>query len=130
MTKQTRLRRLRRLREIIVQRNQEGKLDMADFGLHEGLHAPKENNYCGTACCALGWASLDPSFRRAGLKGTWVNWETGFSLRVSYRDSDFFQAGAEFFGLYYFEASNVFAGGNSFWKTIEKLDELIAEYAE
>jgi hypothetical protein len=30
------------------------------------VHA--EPNTCGTACCALGYAALDPQFRREGLK--------------------------------------------------------------
>ena len=45
-----------------------------EWGQHEGDHDPKEKNYCGTTACIAGWCSLDPWFRRRGLKGTFTSW--------------------------------------------------------
>lgn len=40
----------------------EGKFDMRFWGMHEGDHPPEEDNYCGTAVCAMGLAAILPEF--------------------------------------------------------------------
>lgn len=44
----------------------EGKFAMSHWSVNNKLGVPKLGD-CGTAACALGWATMIPSFRRAGL---------------------------------------------------------------
>jgi hypothetical protein len=60
---------------------------------------------CGTAACALGEAGFDPVFRKAGLMT-----ETGpHGGWVFYKDESGFDAGAEFFGISYEDACDLFS---------------------
>jgi hypothetical protein len=77
-------------------------------------HTPKEAfieidaNYCGTAGCALGWATTIPSFRKAGLrlysvKNFWGDSSTQGEVylidpKTNEKITDNFGAAAQFFG--------------------------------
>lgn len=64
---------------------------------------------CGFAACALGWAALDPEFRRAGLLFV-VDTDSNFVIEaeVEYRGLTADEAGAAFFGLTSDEAALLF----------------------
>ena len=68
-------------------------------------------NVCGTTACALGWAASMPEFRKRGLKMHWdENWEEAYPM-LKDKDGDVLtgeDAGAEFFGLSYDEAEELF----------------------
>ncbi len=64
-----------------------------------------EENQCGFAACALGWAASNPTFNRDGLR--LVHDEGGF-MHVEYRDSTDTEAGVKFFGLDWDEAAYLF----------------------
>ena len=49
--------------------------DFSLVGEHVGDHPPKEENYCGTTACAMGWLGLTNQF---GFKPVW---ETGTEVR-------------------------------------------------
>ena len=48
------------------------KFDMSHWGEHKEGHHPKEQNYCGTSACAIGWLSTMPKWQERGIKGRWV----------------------------------------------------------
>lgn len=85
------------------------RFDMYTFGHHAGNHAPEEQNYCGTAACYAGWLSLDPWFRKRGLRGEWA-WSY---LIVRYRRDTDGDALMKFFGLDFDAILYVFGGQNA-----------------
>ncbi len=133
MRKQTRLRRLRRLAEIVREKQAVGTLEMSSFGVHDGDHVPEEDNFCGTRACALGWAALDPAFQAEGLSGVWEESAFGtFWLRVEYRGwfstPLFFAAGTRFFGLTRNEAAALFSGEFPGEYVPAEIDRLVTKY--
>lgn len=56
-------RRLLKLADFLETADLPGKFDMGSWSEEEESGRPK----CGTAACAMGWATTIPSFRRAGL---------------------------------------------------------------
>lgn len=67
---------------------------------------------CGTVGCALGWAGLDPSFRKAGLKTNQEDGNVYFNRSTFYFPTSSvmlsYNAGAKFFGLEEEEAHEIF----------------------
>lgn len=100
--------------------------NMGVWGVHYGDHEPGEQNYCGTAACALGTAALLPAFQIEGLRAQWVYNEmardprTGketktYKLAIRFTDVNDYvwcetYAGQQFFGLTENEAADVFTG--------------------
>jgi hypothetical protein len=86
------IKRLRRLADVILPRVHYTKFNMGFY--HDGT--------CG---CALGWAGLDPVFRRQGLKTL----PAATRAVVQFNGNPFSQsAAAEFFGLTENEAEDLF----------------------
>lgn len=59
----------------------------------------RDEEPCGTTCCALGTAALDPEFVQQGLVGTWHGPKGNKSLEVLFGDEEGTDAGAKFFGI-------------------------------
>jgi hypothetical protein len=127
-------RRLLKLADIL-EKLPDDNFDMGQWGEHEGRHKPKQDNYCGTVACVLGWASLDPGLRRQGLKGLWTHSRyydntISSSLSVEFdglRDAD---AGKEFFGLSDEEKIQLFFDDKTREEAIEMLRELAVNREE
>jgi|688.fasta_scaffold848324_1 hypothetical protein len=60
---------LQRVREQMRQEKLQKKNPVIEFDLDSWADAKKDkhDNYCGTTCCAVGHAALDPYFRKNGL---------------------------------------------------------------
>jgi hypothetical protein len=72
-----------------------------------GWHAVKGD--CGTVGCALGHASFDPKFNRAGLVGGLSRGQNAFYLKLAgVRQADYVQTAMKFFGLTDNQADNLF----------------------
>jgi hypothetical protein len=74
----------------------------------------REHN-CGTAACALGWATTITEFNRDGLvianyNPALVDWDT-----MNVIESDPFRAAAKFFGITLNDASNLFSNNEEFY---------------
>lgn len=101
-----------------------GVINMSMWGSHAGAHPPEQDAWCGTTCCALGWATTIPLLRRAGLKGEWVEsyrWTITdpdrLRLSISFEDkkgdyhtSEELVAGAMVFGMSQCVSSYIFGG--------------------
>ena len=75
------------------------------------IYRKPDLNVCGTTACALGWAASMPEFRKRGLKMHWDgHWEEAYPvLKDKYGEEHTGEdAGAEFFGLSYDEADELF----------------------
>lgn len=90
-------RRLLKLVDFLETADLPGEFDMGSWSKEEENGRPK----CGTAACAMGWATTIPSFRRAGL---FLN-ECGDPEFKGYTES---QAAARFFGIENEQALNLF----------------------
>ena len=55
-----------------------GKFEFEILGSHRGTHAPKEENYCGTSGCAMGWFGIK---KFGDFRGEWREDEHS-SIRV------------------------------------------------
>lgn len=82
--------RLNELAKLILaaerQRKEQGGgvvFDMDTWGFHPSSHAPEEQNYCGTAVCAIGLASIQPTAKEEGVRTTWTADERGGVRGVS-----------------------------------------------
>lgn len=83
--------------------------DMGEWGSHSAAHRPTADNYCGTAACAAGWLSLDPWFRRRGMKGEWTKrLFNDYELNPFGHDKDPDEELPRFFGLTFEESLEVF----------------------
>ena len=123
--------RLTRLADYLENLPPNRKFDMRTWGTHPtGTHTPPEENYCGTAACALGHAAMIPKFQKLGLQIAWHQpWGEGsgfpWSAEITYKDEYDSYAGALFFGLTDREASNLFLSIRaSRRRTINKLRKL------
>jgi hypothetical protein len=111
MKQETRLKRLRKLLEVLEQvRDEKRPLDL-DVFIDDRIWSHKTPllnttpaEECGTSSCILGWAGRAKWFRKRGLK-TSLSFGTVF-----YKEEEGFQAGAEFFGMSYSEAETIFRG--------------------
>lgn len=84
-----------------------------------------EAKSCGFEGCVLGWAPLEPSFRKAGLKLVSMRGECGrheydvelrgFSPDCNLTLRHSFQAAAHFFGISYEAARVIFGTAGSNW---------------
>jgi hypothetical protein len=64
---------------------------------------------CDTSACALGWASLDPTFNKEGLTLEWgPNYWGEPAWIPTYAGSTMYDAGARFFGITESEAQQLF----------------------
>lgn len=75
-------------------------------------HAIKHHMTCGAAACALGWAGLDPKFRRAGLRVKAIAGEAVITTGHThdYKSDSYAQSvlsATEFFGIQYGEAIHI-----------------------
>ena len=113
------------------------RFHMPVWGLHVGTtHPVREQNYCGTAACALGWAALMPQFRKLGLKMHWskrdYGWEGLPTLRLDQPNvwGDIVitgeDAGQILFGLTDAESTWLFLRMGSRESVIKRIDKLIA----
>ena len=61
---------LERIREQMRLDKKNKKNFVVGFDLGTWADTPKDNNdnYCGTTCCAIGHATLDPYFQKNGLR--------------------------------------------------------------
>jgi hypothetical protein len=66
--KQFHVNRLKRLRQILVDLH--GNSNRVCLRVFAVPNTDEEGHTCGTLACVLGWAGLDPNFRRRGLKTT------------------------------------------------------------
>lgn len=98
-------RRLLRL-AAILKRVREEQFNMTILGMRHR----EARNHCGTEACALGWAGLDPGFRRSGLVGSWDKIGDAAWLNVRCGPVEGVTAGAAFFGLTGGEAFRLFNG--------------------
>jgi hypothetical protein len=124
MNTATRKRRLTKLADRLA-KVQEERFDMALWAAHNGEHSPEEDNFCGTAACALGHAAMIPAFKRAGLGLDWFlrdegNPDKGWSAFVRFDGFDSEDAGAAFFGLSAEEANKLFLDTNATRKEVIK----------
>lgn len=86
-------------------------------------------NFCGTMACVAGWASLDPWFRRRGLKGKWgstFSWsgeggEPRSELFLNMDPGDL----VDYFGITYEERDELFYGTGTVRKAIRIIKRLI-----
>ena len=114
-------RRLEKLRDFLKtippkKFNMEMWMDLS--GIQKEFEKPINANLCGTAGCAVGWATTIPSFRRAGLglyqmKNVWHDQSTGCNVRylnpkTKEYYSDFYGV-AIFFGIDYHDAEYLFS---------------------
>jgi hypothetical protein len=89
------LKRLQRLREIVAAK--------------EPDQVNMEQWKCGTTACALGWASLDPTFNKEGLNlELGPNYWGETAWIPTYNGSTMYDAGARFFDLFLDEAQELF----------------------
>lgn len=97
-------RRLLKLAEFLETANIPIKFDMAagELGYAESAKAGRPE--CGTAACALGWATAIPSFRRAGLRFDM----DGYTSWPIFREAAGYLAGAAFFEISGPQASGLF----------------------
>lgn len=133
------VKRLTRMRDEIKQSStvSNRKFLMSTWGRHKGDHKPPAANYCGTAACALGHAAIVPEFRRAGLTLRWHKYNKNWEAEVLYKTNDGYGyytghcAGAEFFGITYAEASDLFLTTNRPKKeVIAEINRLIEQYSK
>lgn len=99
--------RLKRLKKII-EKVPEEKINMLSWF---------DETECGTTACVLGWASLDKSFRRAGLKsykriGGKICFKPTFKFDIDRNiyniEFTYQNAGKAFFGLSFYETNYLF----------------------
>lgn len=93
--------RLLKLAEFLENEVPRKRFDMGQWGGHSGFH----ENKCGSAACALGWATTIPAFRRAGL----IFSERGIPTFEGEWGED---AGARFFNLPRGQATTLFMPGS------------------
>lgn len=111
------------------------QINMDIWAVHPVWHAPKNDNYCGTTACALGWAALDKDFNRAGLRIQWHPADgyrskliEGFPTRHGVTG---YEAATDFFGLTDKESWNTFYGeGDTKDTVIAKLKRLAKNRTE
>lgn len=111
---QTRIARLKRLRNVILPRVPRG---------HFNMNVWAYKNKCGTTACALGWAGLDPSFRRAGLKTSIEEGRVYLNNRYAGVD-----AALMFFNITYEETTNLFLWSASKRSFRNKITRIIRKY--
>lgn len=93
------------LRTIPSERFYYGAWSVSDVGPEEWKKGEKKLT-CGTAACALGWATAIPTFKRAGLKLV-----PGL-VKLDHKDGTCesgFDAGASFFGITLEESDYLFS---------------------
>lgn len=123
------LRRLRHLLEVLK------SIPLHDFDMETW---GEKTEACGTHACLLGHASLDPVFRRQGLKGHWriVEWSLEKRLHIAYDGKiEPIIAGRDFFHLEDHEATALFCpsildatkGVSAKRQKISQLKELIKD---
>lgn len=78
-------------------------------GLKEGPVNRQHMHLCGTTACAMGWACMVPSFRKAGLR--LVNDGTSVG-EVRYRGATDGDAAEDFFGIGAFAVDDLFSAMN------------------
>lgn len=121
--RRTYIRRLRNLRELLLNIKEElpelGVFDMGTFYIPKNNarffpSRPHRLHPCGSAACALGAAALHPRFKRQGLKLGGKGGKGYFGEPVpTYNGEKGFRAGAEFFGLQYGDAEDLFTEGRN-----------------
>lgn len=103
---------LETLRDFLRDKVPEAKFDMNTWA-YINRAATEEPSFnfeevkleaCGTAGCAIGWATTIPSIREAGLRLEW----DGYSVFPAYKDTGYFVACADFFGITYEDAEYLF----------------------
>ena len=114
------------------------KFDMGVFG--ERTRAPKgKATACGTTCCALGTAALDPYFQAKGLDHTWkktVGEDKFYYMSIfkaggtnDNRVDTAIQAGADVIGITYSEAYSIFMQTtHTKKKVLSSIQDLIEQY--
>lgn len=140
MDNKMRLERLYKLREMLmsIQRNRVLVLNGKKTYFHMNVFVnPREDTiveeipeFCSTASCALGSASLLPWFRRRGLVDDVDNYS------VKYKSFHDFEAGAEFFGITneqsedIFDPMKYFCDGEEITPSMvrKRVDKLIKKY--
>jgi len=117
MNNTVRINRLTKLAELLESLKPGKHFDMETWGEHnadEPPHLDKNGKPgCGSVACALGWAACLPSFRKAGLKVEYADGVYGNPVWVpTYKGFTGEIAGAEFFGIDWNEAYDLFVPDN------------------
>ncbi|KGM36166.1 hypothetical protein [Inquilinus limosus] len=95
-------------------------VDLNDFGADNAVWRPGFN--CGTVCCALGLAALDPEFQTAGLHLSGGN--------VYFENSNSYDAGAEFFEIPIDHAERIFYPDDDLYGPRPHRPETVADVIE
>ena len=135
--------RLLKLADYLEKRVENKKFDMGTWGSHVGDHDPKKDNFCGTTACAMGWATMIPSFQKLGLVGEWrpvheddcagdeVKHSQMIHLfaktgRAIVRD-DAIGVAQRLFGITYKEAAHLFYYGGSRKEVVRHIREFVKQ---
>lgn len=105
MKNETRLRRLRKLRDILHQRARAPRKTFCMEIWH------REDRECATAACALGWAAMNPTFMKKGLRLIMAGYAN--KKIPAFKRARGVPAGAKFFGISEGEAGSVFTPSNA-----------------
>lgn len=135
MDKRMRLRRLKKLAEILSKIKDKEYFFMHNWVTHHGKGAPHltEDNQlgCGTAACALGYAAMHPEFTRRGLKlRKYSHGSSPSRWTPTFEGASTFEAGERFFGITPPQACRIFTSqaGNTPRQVAASVRRLIRQY--